>query len=337
MITEAQQTDAVDGGEVRRQDAGGPLILRARAVRGGRGSLILLFMNVQCNRLFMNVQCRCSRCAAQACASLPCLSGTQGGPHLQVRLHYGGQARNEIAAIKQLVSTGDAMSWLLCYFHFLQEWERFLRSAESGVVGKEAQHRVLRSLAHLVHVQSERMFKEKVGANSWPAAQHLHWILTLTLPCFTHPRQLSAWYCNHVPYPAVVRKMLDHWQGCAEHWAWWGRLDVLDLGANTNNLVERFFGLLKYVHLERSTQHTLQRLVNVLLERVVPAAMQRGREALAGRGVASDQQQREQRQRKYVQELAASGAVSAAPPGSAPGLTSVRTSEEHVTTTCWVT
>ena len=78
----------------------------------------------------------------------------------------------------------------------------------------------------------------------------------------------------------------------------------------------------------------LQRLVNVLLERVVPAAMQRRRQALAGRGVASDQQQREQRQRKYVQELVASGAVSAAPPGSAPGLTSVRTSEEHVTTTC---
>ena len=244
------------------------------------------------------------------------------------------KARNEIAAIKQLVSTGDAMGWLLCYFHFLQEWERFLRSAESGVVGKEAQHRVLRSLAHLVHVKSERMFKEKVGANSWPAAQHLPWLLTLTLPCLTHPMQLSAWYCDHVPYPAVVRKMLDHWQGCAEHWAWWGRLDVLGLGANTNNLVERFFGLLKYVHLERSTQHTLQRLVNVLLERVVPAAMQRRRQALAGRGVASDQQQREQRQRKYVQELAASGAVSAAPPGSAPGLTSVRTSEEHVTTTC---
>lgn len=146
--------------------------------------------------------------------------------------------------------------------------------------------------------------------------------------------QLSAWYADVMPYPKVVVKMMDHWANCARSWAWWGRLDVLDLCANTNNLLERFFGLLKYIHLERSTQHSLQRLINLLLERVVPASILRRRQALAGRGSSSDQRQREQRQQKWVKKLVDDGAVTPAPAGSAPGLTSVRRSEDETLTTC---
>jgi hypothetical protein len=36
-------------------------------------------------------------------------------------------------------------------------------------------------------------------------------------------------------------------------------VSILDLEANTNNLVERFFGLLKYVFLVRNTQCTCRR------------------------------------------------------------------------------
>ncbi|KAL4421311.1 hypothetical protein ABPG75_010602 [Micractinium tetrahymenae] len=119
----------------------------------------------------------------------------------------------------------------------------------------------------------------------------------------------------------------EHWAPCARHWAWWGRLDVLDLCANTNNLLERFFGLLKYIHLERSTQHSLQRLINLLLERVVPASILRRRQALAGRGTSSDQRQYEQRLLKWIKKMVDDGDVTPEPAGSAPGLTSVRRGE----------
>lgn len=33
----------------------------------------------------------------------------------------------EMAAVDLLKRTGDAAGWLLCYFHMLQDWERFIR------------------------------------------------------------------------------------------------------------------------------------------------------------------------------------------------------------------
>lgn len=75
------------------------------------------------------------------------------------------KAKNEIAAIRLLELEGEAEGHLLCYFHFLQEWERFVRSAESGVSGMDAQHRVIASLAHLAHVKSEEMFEQKVSCS----------------------------------------------------------------------------------------------------------------------------------------------------------------------------
>jgi hypothetical protein len=71
----------------------------------------------------------------------------------------------EIAAVKELVGTGDAKDWLLCYFHLLQDWERFLRSAESGIPhGRKAErHTVMVSLAALAHVREKTVFESQVG------------------------------------------------------------------------------------------------------------------------------------------------------------------------------
>ena len=73
------------------------------------------------------------------------------------------KSRQEMAAIRQLVLTGDATGYLLCYFHFLQEWERLVRSNECGVSGKPMQHRVLKELADLANTRDRALFVHKVG------------------------------------------------------------------------------------------------------------------------------------------------------------------------------
>lgn len=73
------------------------------------------------------------------------------------------KSSTEMAAIHLLVLTGDALGWLLCYFHFTQDWERFIRSAESGVVGKQAQHSVMLWLARLACIREQTVFETEVG------------------------------------------------------------------------------------------------------------------------------------------------------------------------------
>jgi len=108
----------------------------------------------------------------------------------------------------------------------------------------------------------------------------------------------------------------------AVRWAWFGRVDILDMEANTNNLVERFFGLLKYQFLDRNTQCTMQQLVDVLLREVVACFMQMRAQHLVGR-VTSGQQQQVQRLERWVEQLVSSGAVAAPKDGDCIGLTSV--------------
>ena len=122
--------------------------------------------------------------------------------------------------------------------------------------------------------------------------------------------QLKEFYASHSQYPKVVAHMRKNWAALAGHWAWFGRVSILDLEANTNNLVERFFGLLKYVFLVRNTQCTAQELVDVLLCKVVPSFMQMRSQHQAGR-VTSGQQQQVQRVQRWVEELVSSGAVAA--------------------------
>jgi len=94
-------------------------------------------------------------------------------PHLQAREAGDGtfkykfvmidKSKTEIAAVNVLAAEGLACSWLLCYFHFLQEWERFLVSKESGVEERADRHMVLVMLARLAHIKERAVFEAEVS------------------------------------------------------------------------------------------------------------------------------------------------------------------------------
>ena len=150
----------------------------------------------------------------------------------------------------------------------------------------------------------------------------------LTCPIHAPPAvQLEAFYTTFAAFPKVVAKM-QHWAPDAEHWAWWGRLSILDLAANTNNPLERGFGMLKYTHLNRNTQSTIQQLVDVLVGTWVAACMRQRELQLAGR-TCSDQRKRVQHVDDIVAAMVSDGAVQAATGNSAPGLTVVKKAGGH--------
>ena len=86
-----------------------------------------------------------------------------GDGTFQYRYIMMDKSRTEIAAVKQLTLSGDARLYLLCYFHMLQDWERFLSSAESGVREKGARHAILVDLAALAHQRDQKVFEEKAS------------------------------------------------------------------------------------------------------------------------------------------------------------------------------
>lgn len=114
--------------------------------------------------------------------------------------------------------------------------------------------------------------------------------------------------------------MKSAWESLAERWAWFGRVELLDLRSNTNNPVERCFGLVKYTDLARKTQSTIQQLVETLLSKTVARNMYNRGLMLAGRST-SEQQRAEQRAERRVEALVAGGKVQAASP---EGSTTVR-------------
>jgi len=139
--------------------------------------------------------------------------------------------------------------------------------------------------------------------------------------------QLAAFYVGFKKYIKVVERLKRSWEGCAKHWAWWGRLDVLHMGFNTNNLCERFFGMLKYTDLGGKAQLPVPELMLKLVTVVTPRYIQNRGHMLAGR-VTSDQQKQAQRQAVWVEKLVASGSVEAVE-GSIPGLTRVQRGEDE--------
>ena len=68
--------------------------------------------------------------------------------------------------------------------------------------------------------------------------------------------KLKEFYTLYVTFSRVVELMRKSWESNAEHWAWWGRLAILDRQGNTNNLAERGFGTLKWVDSTHVLQHT---------------------------------------------------------------------------------
>jgi hypothetical protein len=136
-------------------------------------------------------------------------------------------------------------------------------------------------------------------------------------------------------YPRVASFFRDNWQSCARHWAEWGRLDVLDKNCHTNNLVERFFGICKYDFLGRKTQSSIQELIRLLLDKVVPYYIDRRCLQLAGR-LADSHATSNRRHDAAVQALLEAGAIYRCPAsmrGLPPGHTLVTSPGGHSFTT----
>ncbi|KAL4447704.1 hypothetical protein ABPG75_004954 [Micractinium tetrahymenae] len=203
------------------------------------------------------------------------------------------KSSTEIAAVRQLVLTGDAKGHLLCYFHYLQDWERFVTSKVSGV-SKEEKNGIMVAMADLQKCGSETVFKE----------------------------QLKTLYHQYRRWPQVVAHLKKDWAPCGQEWAAWGegRQDprVAAMECETNNLCERAFGLVKYGDLGGKAQSSIPELVFVLLTRTVPRYMQQRAHQLVGRA-SSDQVQRSERVQRVVEKLASSGAVLPFPGEEEPG------------------
>lgn len=135
--------------------------------------------------------------------------------------------------------------------------------------------------------------------------------------------QLQAFYENHAAFTHVTSNMKQNWEELGRHWAWWGRVSILDLAANTNNPMERGFGMLKYTHLNRNTQCTIQQLVDVIIGVWVPCSMKQREQQLAGRTCSAQRKQAERRE-DIVAGMVASGAVEPAPALGIPGLCDVK-------------
>jgi hypothetical protein len=127
----------------------------------------------------------------------------------------------QIAACKLL-----GIIHLLCKFHMLQDFDRFLSSTSSGVHGpgnRPLRHSILQNISSLQTHREELVFKAEE---------------TLLHERFT-------------AYPAVLKYYDDNWSPIAGHWAAFGRQSVRHLRSDTNNLLERFFGKLKYTYARR--------------------------------------------------------------------------------------
>jgi hypothetical protein len=83
-------------------------------------------------------------------------------------------------------------------------------------------------------------------------------------------------------FPAIVKNYNDNWGPCAGHWAFYGRRALAALDVNTNNHLERFNGLLKYVFMNRKKARQIAELLLKLVTVVMPHYMQDRQKKLAG-------------------------------------------------------
>jgi len=130
--------------------------------------------------------------AISPAANFPLQAQQAGGaPEFKYSWIMIDKSKTEIAAVRLLVLAGNAKGHLLCYFHFLQDWERFLVSKESGV-SKQEKNDIMVDLAELMHCGSEEVFKAKASS----AAVYLHtpcWGSAHAVPlCSSHARRLEC-------------------------------------------------------------------------------------------------------------------------------------------------
>jgi hypothetical protein len=109
-------------------------------------------------------------------------------------------------------------------------------------------------------------------------------------------------------YPSIAAHYSKNWAPFATNWAEWGRTDVLDKNCHTNNLLERFMGLLKYKFLNRKTQSSLTELAQLLMDKVAPWVADRRCFQLAGRASSTLGVRNEQRE-TVIQKIVDEGAV----------------------------
>ena len=224
--------------------------------------------------------------------------------------------------------SAEGIKYLLCYFHFLQDWERFLRSASSGVREAKDRHEMICSLRQLKEQRNEAMFKHAVRPEG-RCTLFIPYEMVAGVGCAGIRSLLSPAGMVQEDtflaemgrrYPSVATQYRANWQGCATHWAEWGRLDILDKNCHTNNLLERFFGNLKYALLGRKTQHSLTELCQKLVEEIAPAYVDRRCYMLAGRGTSTLANYQQRRQLAVRSLLSTPGAIFApTTAGAAPG------------------
>lgn len=94
----------------------------------------------------------------------------------------------------------------------------------------------------------------------------------------------------------------QHWEGLADRWADFGRLHLLHLKCQTNNLLERFFNTLKYSFMSGRKCSQMADLVRLLLTKVIPAYMHERLLKKAGRTSSQPRKAAEAR-RHRVQQL----------------------------------
>ena len=148
------------------------------------------------------------------------------------------KSATEICAIGTLLGR----EWLLCLSHMLQDWERFLRSSESGVRQRCDRLEIQRALKRLFHARNKQQF----AADS------------------------ADFKVAFAAFPSVINHYSKNWEPIAPHWAEFGRLAVESIGCNTNNYLERFFGLFKHMFCQSKRQQRLVDLVKKIVEDVIP-------------------------------------------------------------------
>ena len=105
----------------------------------------------------------------------------------------------------------------------------------------------------------------------WPSDQWLHL-----------PKHSVDCQCRWAGFPDVIANYTKNWQPCAERWAFWGRAEVADQSVNTNNHLERWFGMFKYIFLGGKKMTQLTQLVALLVEQVMPFYVKERVKKLAG-------------------------------------------------------
>jgi hypothetical protein len=95
----------------------------------------------------------------------------------------------------------EGHKFILCYFHMLQDFERFAKTRDSGIKSKEERALLLLGMAALRDIDDETVFKNKAKDFE------------------------RAW----AEYPKVLTYFQDNWLPIATHWASFGQKDIIYL------------------------------------------------------------------------------------------------------------